>query len=119
METFSFSSLLPYLPPAAVLAFLVVRSLRYKSVKVNIPQLAKDGAIFVDVRTPAEFAAGARPGSLNIPLDALARRAGELDKEKTIVLSCASGARSGSGVGRLKRLGFKNVVNAGPWQNTL
>ncbi|MDP2866276.1 MAG: rhodanese-like domain-containing protein [Elusimicrobiota bacterium] len=79
----------------------------------------KDGAIFVDVRTPGEFSAGARPGSINIPLDAIGQRAKELDKEKTIILSCASGARSGMAVRILKHQGFRNVINAGSWQNTL
>lgn len=119
MAAFTPGDLLPYLAPAAVLAFLLFRNLRGKAEKADIPQLAKDGAIFVDVRTPAEFAAGSRPGSLNIPLDTLEARAGELDKEKTIVLCCASGARSGYGLAILRRLGFRRVVNGGPWQSTL
>lgn len=119
MELPSFSSLQPYLLPAAVAAFLLFRHLRYRKVKSELPRLIKEGAILVDVRTPGEFAAGARPGSLNIPLDSLANRTGELDKEKTIILSCASGARSGVAAGILKRQGFRNVINAGSWKNTL
>ena len=119
MESFSFSSFQPYLLPAAVAAFLLFRYLRGRKVKSELPRLIKDGAIFVDVRTPGEFSAGARPGSLNIPLDSLGKRAGELDKEKTIVLSCASGARSGMALRLLKQQGFKKVLNAGSWQNTL
>ena len=119
MESFSFSSFQPYLLPAAVAAFLLFRHLRGRKVKSELPRLIKEGAIFVDVRTPGEFSSGARPGSLNIPLDSIEKRAGELDKEKTIILSCASGARSGVAVGLLKRRGFKKVLNAGSWQNTL
>ena len=119
MGSLSFSSFQPYLLPAAVAAFLLFRHLRGRKVKSELPRLIKEGAIFVDVRTPGEFSAGARPGSLNIPLDSLEKRAGELDKEKTIILSCASGARSGMAVGLLKRRGFKKVINAGSWQNTL
>lgn len=118
MVSISFSSLQPYLLPAAVAAFLLFRHLRYRKVKSELPRLIKDGAIFVDVRTPGEFSAGARPGSLNIPLDSLGKRAGELDKEKTIILSCASGARSGMAARLLKQQGFKKVINAGCWQNT-
>jgi len=109
----------PYLLPAGVIAFLLYRYLRFKAVRARLPALAAEGAVFVDVRSPGEFAAGNKPGSLNIPLDVLAREAGKLDKNKPVVLSCASGARSGAGVGILKGLGFRNVVNAGPWQNTL
>ena len=109
----------PYILPAAFVGFLMLRRLRYKSVKNKLPQLIKDGALLVDVRSPGEFAAGSRPGSLNIPLDELERRSGEFDKEKPLILCCASGARSGIAAAMLKRQGFKNVVNAGPWQNTL
>lgn len=119
MGSFSFSDLQPYIVIAGVVAFLLFRNLRYKNVKGKLPQLAKEGALFVDVREPGEFSAGSRPGSLNIPLDDLGQKAKALDKGKTIILSCASGARSGIAAGILKRQGFKNVINAGPWQNTL
>ncbi|HAN05949.1 MAG TPA: hypothetical protein DCW72_03965 [Elusimicrobia bacterium] len=109
----------PYLLPAGVIAFLLYRYFRFRAARARLPELAAAGAVFVDVRSPGEFAAGNKPGSLNIPLDVLASQAGKLDKNKPVVLSCASGARSGVGVGILKGLGFRNVTNAGPWQNTL
>jgi rhodanese-related sulfurtransferase len=114
-----FETFQPYLLPAGVAAYLLVRYLRFKAARGRLPGLAQQGAIFVDVRTPAEFAAGNKPGSLNIPLDELAEKAAKLDKSKPIILSCASGARSGAAVGILKKLGFNNATNAGPWQNTL
>lgn len=109
----------PYILPAGVVAFLVFRYFRFKAVRGKLPQLAAEGAVIVDVRSPAEFAAGSRPGSINIPLDTLAKGAAKLDKTKPVVLCCASGARSGIAVGILKGLGFRSVTNAGPWQNTL
>jgi rhodanese-related sulfurtransferase len=42
-----------------------------------------------------------------------------LDKSKTIILCCASGTRSGMAFGILKKNGFKNILNAGAWNNTL
>ncbi len=114
-----FETLRPYLLPGAVLGYLAWRQLRFRAVKKGLPGLRASGAVFVDVRTPGEFASGNRPGSINIPLDAIAARAGELDKEKPVVLCCASGARSGAAAGILKAMGFRNVTNAGPWQNTL
>lgn len=114
-----FDGFRPYILPAAAVLFLLLRNLRYKRIMNKLPQLIKDGALLVDVRSPEEFAAGSRPGSLNIPLDTLGARIGGLDKEKTLLLCCASGARSGIAAGMLKRQGFKNVINAGPWQNTL
>lgn len=109
----------PYLLPAGVAIYLLFRHFRFKAAKSRLPALAADGAVFVDVRTPAEFAAGCRPGSLNIPLDAIPKQAVKLDKNRPVILSCASGARSGIAAGILKGMGFRNVTNAGPWQNTL
>ena len=52
-------------------------------------------AIVVDVRDPAEYAAGHIPNARHIPLAQLAARAKELDRYKSrpIVLSCRSGNR--------------------------
>ena len=72
------------------------------------------GARVVDVRTPAEFADGAYPGAMNIPLAELPARMHELEpKDRPTVLYCASGARSGQGTRFLKQNGFTDVVNAG------
>jgi len=109
----------PYLLPAGVAAYLLVRHFRFSAAKGRLPALAQQGAVFVDVRTPEEFAAGNKPGSLNIPLDEIAEKAAKLDKTRPIILSCASGARSGAAMSILKNLGFSSVTNAGPWQNTL
>ena len=78
-----------------------------------------DGAVVVDVRTPQEFVGGARPDSVNIPLNDLVTRSKELDQNKMIILCCASGTRSGIAAGILKKLGFTKLVNAGSWTNTL
>jgi rhodanese-related sulfurtransferase len=102
-----------------VLAYLLFRFLKFKAVKGKLPRLAAEGAVIVDVRSAAEFAAGSNPGSMNIPLDTLAKGAAKLDRNKPVVLCCASGARSGIAAGILKAMGFKNVTNAGPWRNTL
>ena len=70
--------------------------------------------IIVDVRTPGEFRGGAFPSAINIPLDDLQMRAGELgSKSREITLYCASGARSAYGVRVLQQLGFANVKNGG------
>jgi phage shock protein E len=72
------------------------------------------GARVIDVRSLAEFADGAYPGAVNIPLAALPARMHELEpKDKPLVLYCASGARSGQGMRFLKQNGFTDVINAG------
>jgi rhodanese-related sulfurtransferase len=73
----------------------------------------KEDALILDVREPAEFNAGHILNARNIPLGELDKRAGELSKwkDKPIVVSCASGNRSGSAVGTLKKQGFTRAVN--------
>ncbi len=52
----------------------------------------RDGATLVDVRSPAEHAAGSIPGAVNIPLDELRQRHGELARGPVIV-HCMVGQR--------------------------
>lgn len=72
-------------------------------------------AVIVDVRTKGEFSGGAIPGSKNIPLQEIAKRANEIKKwNKPVILCCASGMRSGSATGILKSEGIE-AVNGGGW----
>lgn len=72
------------------------------------------GPLVVDVRTPMEFSMGAFPGSLSIPLDELGQRLDELgEREREIILYCASGARSAYGVRMLQQMGYTGVRNGG------
>ena len=77
-------------------------------------KLVQDGARLVDVRTPAEFAAGHIAGALNLPLQQLDRRLAELEpKAAPVVLYCRSGQRSANAARRLKSVGFGAVHNLG------
>ena len=108
-----------YLVPLLIVSFFVWWRMKIQKVKAALPGLIEKGAVIVDVRSRAEFQQSSRPGSVNIPLNEISARTKELDPQKTIVLCCASGTRSGVAVGLLKKNGFKNVVNAGSWTNTL
>jgi len=108
-----------YLIPLGLLFFLGWKFFKFRKIKLAMPELIKNGAVVVDVRSQAEFQQGSRPGSINIPLNELDTRSKELGKQNTIVLCCASGARSGVAVGILKKNGFKSLINAGSWTNTL
>lgn len=70
-----------------------------------------DGALLVDVREPHEWRAGRAAGARHIPLGELARRAGELPKERPIYLICASGNRSKVAAELLRRAGFDRPIN--------
>jgi phage shock protein E len=80
----------------------------------SILEKIRAGARIVDVRTPAEYAEGAYPKAVNIPLAVLAARMSELEpKNAAIVLYCASGARSAQAARLLRQAGFTDLVNAG------
>jgi rhodanese-related sulfurtransferase len=75
-------------------------------------KLVGAGIQVVDVRTPAEFAAGHIPGAVNIPYDELARRAGEVGPPSTpVLLYCRSGRRSGIATETLRKLGYAEIYD--------
>ncbi|GAA3332984.1 pyridine nucleotide-disulfide oxidoreductase family protein [Curtobacterium albidum] len=63
-----------------------------------------DGAVLVDVRSPAEHAAGAIPGAVNIPLDELRARHVELP-DGPVVVHCQVGQRGHTAARLLMQLG--------------
>jgi rhodanese-related sulfurtransferase len=69
--------------------------------------------VYIDVRTPAEFASGHVTGSLNIPVEEMERRWQELEpyRDQQIVLYCRTGRRSGLAMDVLKSKGFKLLEN--------
>ncbi len=113
------SQIQPYVIPAAFVGFIAWRFLRFRRVRRQLPALLSQGAVVIDVRTAGEYSSGARDGSINIPLADLENGANKLDRQKPVVLCCASGTRSAMAAALLKRKGFQNVVNAGPWRNTV
>ena len=78
-----------------------------------------EGAVVLDVRTPEEFAARHLPNAVNIPVDEVSSRLGDIeklvggDKARPIVAYCASGARSKKATLALEAAGHTRVVNGG------
>jgi len=64
----------------------------------------------VDVRTAKEFAELSFPGTINIPVDELRQRIGELDPKKETIVTCASGVRSYVAARILEQHGFSTVL---------
>ena len=57
--------------------------------------LPRDGSVtLLDTRTPQEYSKGHVKGFVNIPVDELRERIGELDKTKPVYVICQSGLRS-------------------------
>jgi phage shock protein E len=82
----------------------------------NYAQLMEEGALILDVRTSGEFSTGHIKGSINIPVEKLARNLTRLKaKNKPIITCCASGMRSASAKSILQSNGYANVYNGGAW----
>lgn len=61
----------------------------------DVAALPRDGSvILLDTRTPSEYEKKHIDGTVNIPLDELRERIGELDREKPVYVNCQSGLRS-------------------------
>ena len=100
-----------------VIAYFAWRLINPILVRRRLPALLNEGAQVVDVRSPGEFAAGHFTNSVNIPLQQIGERAGDLDRNRPVIVCCASGTRSAMAALRLRRLGFSRVVNAGSWRS--
>ncbi len=72
-------------------------------------KLVADGAQLIDVRAGHEWDAGRIEGASHLPLAELAGRAGELDRERPVVLYCRGGNRSTMAAEALRAEGFDAV----------
>jgi rhodanese-related sulfurtransferase len=90
-----------------------------KKIIAMLPELKKEGALFIDVRSQSEFASGHAPGTINIPLQELKKRINEIPKKIPIVICCASGTRRGMAKMTLKKIGYTQVYNIGNWTKFL
>ena len=81
---------------------------------VNFAELVKQGAMIIDVRSPAEYKGGHIKGSVNIPLDELPKKIADLqEKQQPVITVCRSGNRSNIGMNFLHQQGLKEVYNGG------
>lgn len=76
-------------------------------------KLVEQGAVWLDVRFKDEHEANAIEGSLNIPLNLMRVEAAKLDKSKSYVVYCDSGARSSTAAFLLARQGVDASYLAG------
>lgn len=65
----------------------------------------------IDVRQPAEIAAGTVPNAEAMPMHTIPLRMTELSKDEKLVLVCRSGARSAQACAFLQQQGFDEVYN--------
>ena len=74
-----------------------------------------DSRVIIDVRTPAEYAAGHIAGAQNIDVEAadFASKIASLDKEAPYLLYCRSGRRSAIAAEEMAKAGFTDIVDGG------
>jgi rhodanese-related sulfurtransferase len=70
----------------------------------------REKGILIDVREPAEYAAGHAIGARNVPLDSL-EGAGNLPTNKALplIVVCQTGPRASRAAGLLKKRGYERV----------
>ena len=105
-----FLIVIAFVSGAMLLWPLVTRQLAGASVgTLQATRLINDGAVIVDVRQPAEYAAGHLANSRNIPTAEIDKRAAELPVGKAVVVVCASGSRSARAASALRKAGRADV----------
>ena len=121
--------------PYLVLAFAVLLALVFfNEMKIATTRFASltpaaavqlmnsEDIVVRDVREPSETAAGKIAKAIQIPVGAVSKRLGELEKykDKTLLVYCKSGARAGVACKELGKNGFEKVfsLNGGmlAWQ---
>ena len=121
--------------PLLVMAFVVLLALTFfNELKIATQKFASltpaaavqmmnsDDVVVLDVREPAETVGGKIAKAIQIPVGAVTKRIGELEKhkDKTLLVYCKTGARSGVACKELSKNGFDKVfsLNGGitAWQ---
>jgi rhodanese-related sulfurtransferase len=73
---------------------------------VHWDQLEKSRAFLLDVRGPSEYRQDHVEGAVNIPLDELRERMGEVPKDREVWAYCAVGQRSYYAARALSQYGY-------------
>ncbi len=71
----------------------------------------RDDVLVIDVREQSEYDEGHIPGITLIPMNSVPGRLSEIPTDKTVVLACRSGNRSGQVFDYLKQQGYTNIHN--------
>lgn len=110
--------------------FLYFKLKKPKNMKnINGTQFAElaqqENVVILDVRTAGECQSGMIPNAKNIDImsSEFATKIKTLDKDKTYLVYCRSGNRSGSACGAMESMGFTNCYNlvggVGAWNGKL
>ena len=119
MHRRSVKRMITILVPLFVLASAVTLTAKVKNIstkKAHELIEERDGDsdfVILDVRTPEEFAEGHIENAVNIDFyaDTFPDELDVLDRDKTYLIYCQSGDRSGSAARMMEELGFQDAYN--------
>lgn len=100
--------------PVAIAGYVACNTLDGVMPVVTWRELAaadRSDVLLVDVRTPEEYSLGTIDGAVNIPLDDLRGRLGEIDRESDVIVFCAVGLRGYLAQRILLGRGYRRVRN--------
>ena len=95
--------------------FVAANFLRGDVNVVHADQIAQ-GAVVLDVRTPAEFQKGHLPDAVNIPVDELRQRLGEVPSGRPLAVYCGVGLRAYFACRILEQKGFEPANLSGGYK---
>ena len=80
---------------------------------VQLMNSEEDNMVLLDVREPAETAAGKIAKAVQIPVSGIDKRVSELEKhrDKHVIVYCKNGTRSGIACKALNKAGFEHVYS--------
>lgn len=89
-----------------------------KHIKITdqeMKKLLEQGAVLADVRSPGEYGKGHLDGAVNIPYVDIYLKVSEVlpDKERPVIVYCATGKRSSMAKDRLEFMGYQKVYYLG------
>lgn len=98
-----------YTPPPPTLVYVDAAG----ALSLITNRVAEPSFVVLDVRTPAEYASRHVKGAVNLNFYAadFAVQLAALDRQKTYLVYCASGSRSGQAATQMHVLGFAEVYN--------
>lgn len=86
---------------------LLKKPLLHPVTRAQAERLAAEGAIWLDVRFPAEYRHEHPPGAINLPLNEIRNALGVLDRARDYIVYCQSGRRSSAAAFLLAQHGYR------------
>jgi rhodanese-related sulfurtransferase len=103
--------------PVNMAGFVAAGEIRGDHPQIGVASLQEaQDAFLMDVRSPKEFATGSIAGAINIPIDELRSRVGELPKNRRIVTYCLVGQRGYLATRILRQAGYDAVNLSGGYK---